>query len=192
MAEEIQLIHDEMSGKIVEAAARLALREGAGAVTVRKIIRALGVTNRVFYNRFRNVEEVLGLVYQDMTGQMRRSLDSFDPDGDFFGQITEIAAETLRLSYRLKLGMNQYVFSQDSVSPENYLWWRERIHAFIDLGKQKGLARPDLDCDAMSYAIWCFIRGYNTDALARGLPEEEAVESFRYSFGVLLDGMKAR
>ena len=181
MAEDARLIHDEMSGRIVETAGGLALSEGAGEVTVRKIIRALGVTNRVFYNRFHNVEEVLSLVYQDMAVQMRRSvLDGFDPEGDFFGQITDIAAGTLRLSYRLKLGMNQYVFIRDSVSTENYLWGRERIREYIDLGKKKGL----------SYAIWCFIRGYNTDALSRGLPEKEAVEGFLYSFGVLLEGMK--
>ena len=193
MAEEVQLIHDEMSGKIVEAAAGLALGEGAGQVTVRKIIRTLGVTNRVFYNRFHNVEEVLSLVYQDMAVQMRQSvLDRVDPAGDFFGQITDIAAGTLELSYRLKLGMNQYVFIQDSVSAENFHWWRDRIREFIDLGKEKGLVRPDLDRDSMSYAIWCFIRGYNTDALARALPEDEAVRGFRYFFGVLLDGMRAR
>ena len=193
MAEDTQLIHDEMSEKIVAAAAELALREGAGEVTVRKIIRALGVTNRVFYNRFRNAEEVLGLVYQNMTVQMRRSvLEHFDPEGDFFGQITDIAAGTLTLSYRLKLGMNQYVFLQDSVSAENFLWWRERIREFIDLGREKGLVRPDLDGDKISYAVWCFIRGYNTDALARGLPEEAALDGFRYSFGVLLEGMKTK
>ena len=42
----------------------------------------------------------------------------------------------------------------------------------------------------MSYAIWCFIRGYNADALGRKLPRETAVRNFRYSFGVLLDGMR--
>lgn len=193
MAEEAQLICDEMSKRIVEETAKLALREGAGEVTVRKIIHALGVTNRVFYNRFHNVDEVLRIVYRDMTVQMRQGmLDSFDPQGDFFGQITEIAAGTLRLSYRLKLGMNQYVFTQDSVCPENFLWWQGRIRELIDLGKERRLVRPDLDCGAMSYAIWCFIRGYNADALARALPEERAIEGFRYSFGVLLDGMKAK
>ena len=193
MPEEVRLIHDEMSGRIVEATARLALSEGAGEVTVRKIIRALGVTNRVFYNRFHNAEEVLSLVYQDMAVQLRQGVsDRFDPEGDFFGQITDIAAGTLQLSYRLKLGMNQYVFIQDSVSEENFLWWRERIRQFMDLGKEKGLIRPDLDRDCMSYAIWCFIRGYNTDALARQIPEDEAVRGFRYFFGVLLDGMRAR
>lgn len=193
MAGQAQLIHDEMSGRIVEAAAGLALREGAGEVTVRKIIRALGVTNRVFYNRFHNVEEVLSLVYQDMAVQMRQGvLDRVDPAGDFFGQMTDIAAGTLELSYRLKLGMNQYVFIQDSVCAENYHWWRARIREFIDLGKEKGLVRPDLDRDSMSYAIWCFIRGYSTDALARELPEDQAVRGFRYFFGVLLDGMRAK
>ena len=191
MAENVQLIRDEMSGKIVDEAAGIAFREGAGEVTVRKIIRALGVTNRVFYNRFHNVEEVLGIVYQDMAVKMRRSImERFDPEGDFFGQITDIAAGTLKLSYQLKLGMNQYVFIQDSISSENFLWWQEHIREYIDLGKEKGLLRPDLDGEAMSYAIWCFIRGYNTDALAREIPEEEAVKGFRYSFGIFLDGMK--
>ncbi len=193
MKEDLQLIHDEMSEKIVKAAAALALNEGAGEVTVRKIIRALGVTNRVFYNRFHNTEEVLSLVYQDMAVQMRQSIsEHFDPEGDFFRQITDIAAGTLKLSYRLKLGMNQYVFIQDSISAENFLWWRERIQEFIDFGKENRVVRPDLDCDKISYAIWCFIRGYNTDALARGVPEEEAVDGFLYSFGILLDGMRAR
>ena len=193
MEEALQLIHDKMSGQIVEAAAKIALNEGAGEVTVRKIIRALGVTNRVFYNRFHNAEEVLSLVYQDMALQMRQSiLEHFDPEGDFFRQITDIAAGTLKLSYRLKLGMNQYIFIQDSVSAENFLWWRGRIREFIDFGKERRLVRPDLDCDKISYAIWCFIRGYNTDALARGIPEAEAVDGFLYSFGIFLEGMRAR
>ena len=192
MAENVQLIRDEMSGKIVDEAAGIAFREGAGEVTVRKIIRALGVTNRVFYNRFHNVEEVLGIVYQDMAVKMRRSImERFDPEGDFFGQITDIAAGTLKLSYQLKLGMNQYVFIQDSISSENFLWWQEHIREYIDLGKEKGLVRADLDGGVMSYAIWCFIRGYNTDALAREIPEDEAIRGFRYSFGAFLDGMKA-
>lgn len=29
--------------------------------------------------------------------------------------------------------------------------------------------------DHMSYAVWCFIRGYDTDVLAREIPKEEAV-----------------
>lgn len=191
MAESRGLIRDEMSVRIVETAEKLALSQGAGQVTVRSIIRALDVTNRVFYNRFHNVDEVLAIVYQDLAVRMRESIIAkFDPEGDFIGQITDIAAGTLELSYRLKMGMNQYVFTQDSVAPENLRWWRDRIRSFIELGKRQGEVSQDVDADIMSYAIWCFIRGYNADALARELPEEEALRGFRYSFGVLLRGMR--
>ncbi len=191
MAESRGLIRDEMSVRIVETAEKLALSQGAGQVTVRSIIRALDVTNRVFYNRFHNVDEVLAIVYQDLAVRMRESIIAkFDPEGDFIGQITDIAAGTLELSYRLKMGMNQYVFTQDSVAPENLRWWRDRIRSFIELGKRRGEVSQDVDADIMSYAIWCFIRGYNADALARELPEEEALRGFRYSFGVLLRGMR--
>ena len=43
----------------------------------------------------------------------------------------------------------------------------------------------------MSYAIWCYIRGYNADAVGRKLPLDIAVKNFKYAFGILLDGMKA-
>lgn len=189
MPENAELIKDEMSGRIVETAAELAMSEGAGEVTVRRIIRALGVTNRVFYNRFHNAEEVLSLVYRDMALRMRESIARFDPEGDFFGQIMEIAAGTLSLSYKTKMGMNQYVFAQDSSTPENFRWWRGEIRKLIELGMSRGIVKS-VDADIMSYAVWCFIRGYNADALARDLPEEEALRGFRYSFGVLLDGMR--
>ena len=181
-----------MSGKIVAAAAKIANTSGAEQVTVRSIIRALGVTNRVFYNRFRNVEEVLDIVYRDTALRMRESLaEKIDPEGDFFGQVTDIAATTLRMSYALKSGINRYAFFQDAVTPDNFLWWRGEIRKLIDLGISSGAVRRDVDADIMSYAIWCFIHGYNADAIARDIPEEEAMRGFRYSFGVLLDGMRA-
>jgi len=43
----------------------------------------------------------------------------------------------------------------------------------------------------MAYAVWCFIRGYNADALDRGLPMEKAISDFKYSFRILLEGMRA-
>ena len=57
------LIRDEISEKIIGIAADLAREEGAHRVNVRKIITRLGVTNRVFYNRFKNCDEVLRIVY---------------------------------------------------------------------------------------------------------------------------------
>ena len=83
----------------------------------------------------------------------------------------------------------QYIFENDSVSGGNYEWWKREITKLIEFGKERGHLR-DVDSDAMSYAVWCFIRGYNADALGRKLPREEALATFRYSFGILLDGMR--
>ena len=52
-------IRDEMSERIIEVAEQLATTEGAGTLTVRKILQTMDITNRVFYNRFRNIGDVL-------------------------------------------------------------------------------------------------------------------------------------
>ena len=184
------LISDDTSLAIIQTAERLALSEGAGRLSVRMILREMEITNRVFYNRFHNIEEVLAIVYRNTALKIRESIISkFDPDGDYFEQILEIVTNTLVISYEKKMHLNQYVFEIDSLSEENYRWWKSEIQQLIELGKQKKVIR-DVDADALSYAIWCFIRGYNADALGRGIPREEALRNFRYSFGVLLDGMR--
>ena len=145
----------------------------------------------MFYNRFHNIGEVLDLVYRSTALKIREILpDHLDPAGDFFRQVTDIVADTLVRSYETKMKFCQYVFASDSVSPDNYEWWKGQITRLIDSGKRRGVLR-DVDTEIMSYAIWCFIRGYNADALGRKLPPETAVRNFRYSFGVLLDGMRA-
>lgn len=189
--EKAELICDEMSDVIIDTAEKLALTLGAENVTVRRILQALGITNRVFYNRFHNIDEVLAVVYENTILKIRAGITAgIDPDGDFFEQVTDIVANTLIASYENKMNFNQYVFEYDSVSNENYEWWKNEIKKLILLGQSKGCIK-DVDPDIMSYAIWCFIRGYNADVVGRQLPREEAVRHFRYSFGVLLDGMKA-
>ena len=186
-----ELISDEMSLRIIAAAEKEAISCGAEKITVRTVLRALGITNRVFYNRCHNIDEVLTIVYENMVLKIRDSIASkFDPEGDFFGQVIDIVANTLVMSYEVKMNFNQYIFETDSVSMHNYEWWKAEIKKLIEFGKSRGYIR-DVDTEIMSYAIWCFIRGYNADALGRKLPKEEAVSNFRYSFGILLDGMKA-
>ncbi len=181
-----------MSKKIVATAKRLATESGAENLTVRKILGALSITGRVFYNRFADVSEVLMIAYRETAGAMRESAClTLDPEGDFFEQVTEIVASTLRLSYENKKSFSRYVFECDSASDENFLWWKEKILALIRVGKQIGALR-DVDADIMSYAVWCFIRGYNADALDRGLPPEKAISDFKYSFRILLEGMRAK
>lgn len=186
-----ELISDEMSKTIVETAERIALSDGAEQVTVRRILKSLGITNRVFYNRFHNIDEVLNIVYQNIILKIRESITSkFDPAGDFFTQVIDIVGNTLVMSYDNKENFYRYVFESDSVSHGNYEWWRGEILRLIEFGKSRGYIK-DIDASVMAYAIWCFIRGYNADAIGRGLPKEEALRNFKYSFGILLDGMKA-
>ena len=189
MAQELVMIRDKMSDTIIKTARSIATLDGVKSVTVRNILRKLNITNRVFYNRFHNIEEVLSEIYRATALKIRESIFMPDPARDFFEQVTDIVTSTLIMSYDNKMNMSQYVFESDSVSDVNCEWWLERIKKIIEYAIEKGFIKK-LDTDVMSYAIWCFIRGYNADALARGIPKDEAVKNFRYSFGIFLDGMK--
>ena len=90
------LIVDEMSEQIIEVAERMAMTNGAHTVNVRKILLELGITNRVFYNRFRNVEDVLGIVYQKVSAQIRENVSwESDTQEEFFERVTDMVANTL-------------------------------------------------------------------------------------------------
>ena len=184
------LIRDEMSQRIIDTAERFATENGAHTVTVRRILQTLGITNRVFYNRFHNIDEVLALVYKSMIPKIRESfITKIDESKDFFEQVTEVVVKALLMSYDTKMQFNSYVFESDSSSQSNYLWWTEEIKKLINYAKQRDYIK-DVDPDILSYSIWCFCRGYNADAVGRRLPRAEAVKNFKYSFGFLLDGLK--
>ena len=188
--QKIMMISDEMSEKIISTAERMATATGAHTVTVRKILNELGITNRVFYNRFHNLDEVLAIVYKNTVLKIRQSISSALPsEKDFFEYVTDVVATSLVMSYKIKRQFNQYVFENDSVSQGNFDWWMHEIKKLIDYAKESDLIK-DVDSEVMSYSIWCFCRGYNADAVGRNLPQEEAVKNFRYSFGFLLDGLR--
>lgn len=186
------LIVDEMSDRIIAVAERMAMTNGAHTVNVRKILLELGITNRVFYNRFRNIGEVLGVVYQKVSAKIRENVmwESENKE-EFFERMTEMVANTLISSYDLKKQFNQYIFENDSRSQSNYEWWRGAIRQMLAYAKERGYVRADADIDVLSYSLWCFWRGYNADAVGRGVPKEEAVKGCKYSFGIILDGLRA-
>ena len=187
-----ELIKDEMSDKIISAAEKIATSSGPEALTVRKILQHLAITNRVFYNRFHNISEVLDIVYQKTIQKIRDTLPSeFDPDKDFFEQVIDFVANTLVISYRAKNHFNYYVFENDSVSDYNYRWWMQKIREIIEYAKEKRYIQ-NVDSEVMSYSIWCFCRGYNADAVGRGLPMNEAIKNFKYSFAFLLNGLRTQ
>ena len=183
-------IEDAMSSRIVETAERIAIAEGAQTVTVRRLLKELGITNRVFYNRFSNAEEVLSLVYKNLIVRVRSGIFAeYDGSRDFFEYVLDVVERSLNVSYESKMRFNQFVFESDSLSKSSYEWWTGEIKKLIGYAKAHGLVR-DVDSDVMSYSIWCFCRGYNADAVVRGLPKDEAIAHFRYGFGFLLDGLK--
>lgn len=184
------LITDSMSELIIETAEKIAVTSGAHAITVRKILQSLSITNRVFYNRFHNIGEVLQIVYRKTIMKIRESiLSDYDGTQDFFEYVIDVVEKSLVESYEKKMQLSQYVFETDSESQANYDWWISEIKKLIDYAKERGFIK-NIDSDTMSYAIWCFCRGYNADAVGRQLPKEEAIKRFRYSFSILLDGMK--
>lgn len=188
--DKVELICDEMSQKIIEAAEDIVTVSGADSLTVRKLLQTLDITNRVFYNRFRNIGDVLKIVYKNTVLKIRQSVVAdFSNETDFFERVTEMVIGTLISSYDKKMQFNSYVFENDSLSQSNYEWWTTEIKKLIVHAKAHGYIK-DVDEDIMSYSIWCFCRGFNADAVGRKLPREDAVRQFRYSFGILLDGLK--
>ena len=188
--DKTELICDEMSRRIIETAEHIVTVSGADSLTVRKLLQTLGITNRVFYNRFRNIGDVLKIVYKNTVLKIRASVTTeFNSETDFFDKVTELVIGTLLSSYDKKMQFNSYVFENDSLSQSNYEWWTTEIKKLIVHAKEKGYIK-DVDEDIMSYSIWCFCRGFNADAVGRKLPREDAVRQFRYSFGILLDGLR--
>lgn len=188
--EKQELIQDEMSEKIISAAAHLVASEGAHGINVRKILNYLDITNRVFYNRFHNIEEVLDIVSENSILEVRKSLKfHFDEEKDFFEQIMTEVEKTLIVSYETRMNFAHYVFENDSTSDSNYEWWMREIKKIINNAMGKGLIK-EVDPEMTSYAIWCFIRGFNTDAIGRKLPLEEALRRYRYGFNFIIKGLK--
>ena len=102
-----------------------------------------------------------------------------------------MVANTLIRSYELKKQFNHYMFENDSRSQKNYEWWVSTIKKMLTYAKEKRYVRADADVDVLSYSLWCFWRGFNADAVGRGVPKEEAVRGCKYSFGIILDGLRA-
>lgn len=188
--EEKSLICDSISDEIIRITEDLATKDGAHTVTVRKILARLGTTNRVFYNRFHNVDEVLQIVYKNAVMKMHDSVVSeFDIKKDFFEYVIDVATSVLVQTYEIKMQFNHYTFEHDSLTDFNRVWWTEKIHELLDYGIAHKHIR-NVDYDSISYAAWCFCRGFNADALGRKMPIDEAVRYFRAGFGCFLDGLR--
>lgn len=184
-------IHDDISEQIVSIVARIAENEGAHKVTVRKIISELGVTNRVFYNRFANCDEVLRIVYRRAVENMRENIKPEFHDLESFLQFcTQTAVEVLVQTYDVKMQFRCYVFEHDSLTEENRQWWYKNIRKYYQYALENGFAK-EVDVDALCYAIWCFCRGYQAEAVMGQRSKEEMIRYFTFGFSCLLNGLVA-
>ena len=187
---EKKLIYDDVSERIVDIAEQLAKENGARGITVRSILKKLGTTNRVFYNRYNNIDEVLELVYSRAVFRMHENTDVEFTDGfDFFGYVMEMAVGVLVKTYDIKMQFAEYMFEHDSLTQANCDKWMGKIKQLIEYATEKNLIK-EVDSDDLSYSIWCFCRGFNADAVGRRLSKEDAVRCFRFGFGCFLDGLK--
>ena len=185
-----ELIRDEMSEKIIDAAEEIAVENGTEDLTVRKILRSLGITNRVFYNRFHNIGEVLEKVYEKTVLKARGCITGKqDAKKDFFENVYDLVSEIISMSYESRKQMSSFVFETDSQEKENREWWTAEIKKIIDNAVENGYLKK-VDSNVLSHSIWCFCRGYNADVIAQNIPKEEAVKNFRYSFSFMIEGLR--
>lgn len=184
------LITDEISEEILHVAEEIARKDGARNVTVRSILSKMGVTNRVFYNRFHNIEEVLELIYTRAVGKMQESIQSeYDVRTHFFEYVMDVVVKVLINTYDVKNQFSQYMFEFDSLKETNRIWWTEKIREIIEVGKATGQIK-NVDSDMLSYMMWTFLRGYNADAVNRKLSKEEAIANVKFGMNCLFDGIR--
>lgn len=186
-----ELIKDNMSFQIINATQKMATADGAHTVTVSRVLTELGITNRVFYNRFHNIDEVLEIVYKNAVFEMHESLKSeFDFEKNFYDYLMDVAVNVLINTYDIKKQFSRYMFEHDSLTEFNFTWWKTEIKKLAEKAIACGLISKDVDSEKLSYVVWCFCRGFNTDAVVRNLSKEDAVEYFKYGFGCLIKGIK--
>lgn len=188
-----ELITDDVSEKIISVTERLVTEKGADGVTVSEVLRVLGVSNRVFYNRFHNIDDVLKIVYKNLVIRMRKNIQLEMPtDKDFFEYARSIIVNSLTDTYDLKKNFSQYTFEHDSISEDNRIWWTSKIKQLFNYGIEKGILKKDLDTDTLSYFLWCLCRGCNADAVSRNLTKEEAAKCLLSGFDYFVEGVKAK
>ena len=189
MEENKRIIKDQMACKIVDTAEKIIIEKGIEYLNVSKILRELSITNRVFYNRFHNLQDVLIEIYKKILVQ-KRELISVEYDGkqDFFEYVTNLATNFLELAFDLQKKFNFFIFGSDIFTNENYEWYLNKIKGLIKIGRDYDLLK-DFDDEAMSYYIWCSCRGINTDIVTR-MGKDEAIRIFKSSFKYLLEGIK--
>ncbi|MBO7605400.1 MAG: TetR/AcrR family transcriptional regulator, partial [Elusimicrobiaceae bacterium] len=67
-------LQDEISKKIIDTVTEMVYDGGAANINVQMVLKKLKITNRVFYNRFKNIDEVLLCVSQNLVQKMHQCI----------------------------------------------------------------------------------------------------------------------
>ncbi len=190
MDESKYLIKDEMSQLIIQTARKIAEKEGAKQVTVRKILKDLNISNRVFYNRFKNIEEVLSYIYKNVTKSLQLTIDlDCNTAEEYYDLLVSVPIKTLKNYYKKTEGLEQLIFEKDSHEEQNITWWHDNITQLLQYGVNKGYLK-EFNVEAVSYIIWCFVRSFYADVVVRNIPVEDAESIFNLGFKIFLEGLK--
>lgn len=183
-------INDDISLKIIDTAMEIASREGIASLTVSKIINTMGVTNRVFYNRFKGVPDVITEVYYKVVSKLRSCFDTpYDKKQDLCEYIMNLAVSVLEKTYETKLHFAGYLYNYDAFLEENREWWISHMIPLIEYGIKEGIFE-ETDSRLLAYSVWCYCRGFNASAIGNNLSKDEAIKAFKLGFRCFMDGAK--
>ena len=182
-------LQDKISQDIITCVGKMVYKEGSSGISVRSVLKELNITNRVFYNRFKNIDEVLHIISQKIVKEMRQSiLTPYDEKHNYHQYIINIATNVLIKTYEVKNNFSDYMFISDVLNKVNKEWWVEHIVVILNYGVKNGFLKP-VNTEDISYAIWCFCRGFNVDAIKGKLDLKEALKIFKVAFTAFIDGL---
>ncbi len=183
---------DKTSKRIIKTIKKMVYKEGASSITVSRVIKKLGVSNRIFYNRFQNIEEALLAVSQEIIDEMRVCIiKPYNPKDDFYKYLLGVARSVLIKTYEVKKSFSDYMFNNDIIDESNKIWWVGRIRKLLAYGIKNKYIKP-LKEEDFSYGVWCFCRGFNVDAIKSRLELKAALKIFDMTFGALIEGIKLK
>ncbi len=185
-------IVDNISEDIVNKLTEMIYSKGMNNVTVKDILKEMDMTNRVFYNRFQNIEEVFGIVHQRLIDKTRKCIAEAKYDGksDYCEFLTSIAMSVIEQTYENKLYFSGYTYENGDVNNSNRKWWIEKISELIRYGIDIGVFK-ETDAHMISYAIWCYCRSFNSYSVGDNLSIDEALLAFKMGFECIMRGLKS-
>lgn len=183
-------LEDETAKEIIRTATEIAQKEGIEQLSVKRILSEMGVSNRVFYNRFRNIDDIIQILYNELVEEIRSCIKlEQQEDQTYYDYLLDLAVGVVTKIYHNNLHFRRHLLSYQASKENNRNWWLNRIQTILKDGMNQGLLKPMKE-DAVSYGVWCFCLGFHKEAIGENLSGKQAVAAFRESFALLIEGMK--